>query len=192
MTRLIGVQLFCTSQVDPTLLISALSHCSRIEAMKLSHSGMTNAHLCTLLPSLTRLKQLTLVEMDFLASLSFASTVPHLSHTLHEFTLLRCWSLPPIELHHLDALTALRRIASLESFVEPLNAYTRERMTPSSECFDRRSWPHLAEFTFRDEREDAESDDDSDDSESEDDDNDSDDDDDMYDDDDDGVDWPSW
>lgn len=152
MTRLKELELSCTPQVDPALLVSSLSHCSRIEELTLEGGRMTNAHLCTLLPSLPHLEKLTLTLMIALTSLSFASSVPHLSHTLHEFTLDQCRSLPLTQLRHLRALTALTELDIFDSFIRPLDDYTTACMSRSSKCFMRQWWPHLTGLMVEDQR----------------------------------------
>lgn len=147
MTELTCVSLQCTSQVDPVRLISALSHCNRIESLCFEHGRMTDAHLCTLLPSLPLLKKLLLSAMAALTTLSFASAVPHLAQSLHTLHIHNCMSLPPSELRHLRALRQLQRqlqeVGLLASFTDPLDPDELARMTPESDRFDRDTWPNL-------------------------------------------------
>lgn len=146
LTQLTSVFLVCRSQVDPMLLVAALSRCTRIERMQLVHSGFTSTHLCALLPSLPLLAYLNLMLKASLTSLSFASSVGHLARNLTMLSICHCTALPPEEVRHLRALTALRRLVLDGSFNAPLDDDTIASMSPASQTFDRNAWSHLTRF----------------------------------------------
>lgn len=82
--------LWCEQQVDITLLVAALTHCTRITKLDLGHPDMTDARLSALLASLPRIQHLELSDMHSLVSLDFASTVLHLAATLEHLSLECC------------------------------------------------------------------------------------------------------
>lgn len=145
MTQLRSVSLECGSEVDIPLFVSAVSHCTRIDVLRLSHAGLTSAHLCSLLSALPLIWHLTLVSMDSLATLEFASSVAHLARTLESLAIVDCAALPPVELRHLDALVTLQELQLHRCFAEPLEPDVIARMAPTLE---RGVWPNLEYFEY--------------------------------------------
>jgi hypothetical protein len=161
-------------RVDINRCMVALARLTNLESLTLSHPELTSAHLCTLLPHLTRLSQLELWGCTALSSLACLSLTHHLASTLQKLSVSMCHSIPPFELHHLRALTALRKLTVWNSFTAVLDASTIAEFTPGSLTFQSHHFPHLAEFYYSvyeppsDEEEDEDGDDDQDEDEDED------------------------
>jgi hypothetical protein len=145
LVQLVRLRLNCHDAVDVSLLMSAIAQCRRIHTLQVAHIGLNDGHLCVLLPSLPRIRDLT-IDSDTLTDLSFASHVSHLSLTLESLTLRHGKSLSLVETHHLRSLRNLRRLEFHHTFKSALDEHTRACFTPSSACFLRSFWPHLVHF----------------------------------------------
>lgn len=152
MLQLRTVDLNC-QMVDPALLTSALSCCSRITDLSLNCAAVTDEQLCALLPSLPLLSALSLQRMRVLTSLRFLSATPQLSRSLTCLTLRRCRRLPLVELQHLRSLSSLTRLTLAESFTEPLGSDVRAQLEPASPVLGGRDWPKLTQFHYEPPRE---------------------------------------
>jgi hypothetical protein len=151
MVQLEIATLICDAEVRLSLLIAAVVHCTRLHNLTIVHPELTDAHLCTLLPSLPHIRSLTIAG-EKLSSLTFASTVSHLADTLTSLSLNWC-RLPVDALHPLRSLRGLQRLDFYRCFKTSdstdgvLDELTRASFTPSSPAFLRHFWPRLVNFT---------------------------------------------
>jgi hypothetical protein len=142
------LRLCCKTIVDAPILLTAVACCSRIHTLWLSHPTINDANLTTLLSMLPHIRHVTLVGMDALTDLTFASAVSHLGVTLESLTIDYCRHISLASLSHLRALHALRRLELDESFDAVPDAHTLAGFTPSDPHFQRDKWPHLIHFRF--------------------------------------------
>lgn len=82
-----------------------------------------------------------------LRSLSFLTAAPHLASSLTALTLDDCPALPLRDLYLVYHLPALERLAIIESFDAPLDAFALQSLTPDS-LVVRRCMPNLKEFHY--------------------------------------------
>jgi hypothetical protein len=146
--RLTELKFYCEETVDITLAIAALTRLTNLTSLTINHDELTSTDLCTFLPHLTRLSNLDLMYCPVLSSLECLSLTLHLASTLRTLSLHHCLSIPPSELHHLRALTALRKLVVCGSFTAELNASTIAEFTPGSPTFHSHHFPHLIYFGY--------------------------------------------
>lgn len=154
-TQLESCILACSTtgpDVDAGLLVTALSHCTRIHDLYLDHPSMTADQLESLLTHLTRLGSLMLTKMPGLTSLSFLSRsrVLHLSSSLTHLILKWCDRILPgeVEAGHLHPLRALTHFTLTQSLSDRLAPTTIAMMTPGSPQFRADLWPSLTHFKY--------------------------------------------
>lgn len=143
------VDLRCEPQVDVQRLMTALTQCSDINDLSLGHPSLTAGHLATLLPHLSRLSELRLVDCLELRSLSFLSATPHLASTLRKLNLWKSPLLPPAEALHVQRLHALEELSFERSFTAPLDEAILASFAPHDPLTRQQANPNLRTFSYR-------------------------------------------
>ena len=79
---------------------------------------MANEDIIKILLNMMNIKQLRLRFCNSITSLSFLSTIKHLSNHLEDFTLCICGTLPKDEIIHIKSLNSLRILQIKSTFEE--------------------------------------------------------------------------
>jgi hypothetical protein len=117
---------------SPNAFLSSLSTCSHLTHLSFQHPEMTSADLSRLFLALPLLSELHLNHFHALDSFAcFSETTHTLASTLRELRLMHCHHprLEIKELSHLEAYSKLDTFSLADSFCEPLDSWSRQRVT---------------------------------------------------------------